>query len=99
MTFNELLTTIEQSGHKHLADKLYEYILVSFKTPDVENAAQMITDMIVDWKPEPVFAESWVMSTDFAYAQNFAALMRAKGILPPPTPVDLDEGFEIVIDV
>lgn len=99
MTFNELLIACEQAGQKVLANALYEYILINFNQADFEKAAQMMADQIVNWDPQPVRAEDWILSTDFSFAQNFAQLLRARGVLPPPVPVEaLDEGYEIVLD-
>lgn len=102
MTFNELLDLCEKHGQKQLTGGLYQYILINFKPEDFDKAAQMMTDLIVDWVPEPLFPEYWVLSTDFAFAQNFAALMRSRGVLPPPEVVieltDEDFGYEILIE-
>lgn len=104
MTFNDLLKQCERAGQKQLADGLYQYILINFKFNDFEKAAQMMTDLIVNWEPEPITPERWVISTDFAFAQNFAALMRSRGVLPPPEPIleltdeDCEEGFIINIE-
>jgi hypothetical protein len=102
MNFNDLLVACDRAGQKTLADGLCNYILINFRDKDFHRAAEMMTEMIVNWEPRPVMPEEWVTNTDFAFAHNFAALMRSRGVLPPPAPIiELTEEvgeYELVFD-